>query len=118
MLREEGGIEFTAEGHQLGLDTLEARRAAQRAEHLAEQGLRDGPLRAAWRDEKSADQAFAIFEDVEAVTQREAIIDGGVSAQGSGVDEPPDQLDGRSIIPVELFPPVAGLFLEQAFERP
>lgn len=118
MLGEKGGIEFAAERHQLGFDALKARRTAERAEHFAEQRLGDRLLRAARRDEKAADQAFAVFKDVETVAEWEAIIDGGVSTQGAGVDKPSDEVDGGSVVPVELFPPVAGLLLEQTLERP
>ena len=67
ILREETGIEFGAEGHQLGFDALQTRRGAQRRQHFRDQALRDWRLREPRGDEQSPDQPFVIFQDVKAV---------------------------------------------------
>ena len=108
VLRQKRGVELGAERHQLRLDALEARSRSQRAEHFGQQALGDRALRMLGGDEKSADQALVILEDVEAVACGMAIFQRGVSAQGPGIDELPNQVDGWSIVPLQLVPPTLG----------
>ena len=43
-----------------------------------------------------------------------AVLEGGVPAERARIDEFPDQIDRRTIVPMQLFPPVADFLLEEA----
>ena len=116
ILREENGIEIAAERHELRFDPLQPRRGAQSGEHFGDQFLGDGRLLVLRGDEQAADQAFVIVENVESVTGRVAVLDGGISAQRARVDEFADQFDRGAIVPVKVLAPAADFFLEQGFE--
>ena len=100
------GSSSAAEGHQLRFDALQARGGAKRSEHFGQQSLRDGGGHGMRRSEEAADEALVILEHVESVTARLAVVDGGVTAQGARIDEPADQIDGRTVIPVKLLAPM------------
>ena len=117
MLREKRGIEFGAKRHQLRFDALQKRRAAQRREHFRQQFFRHRRLRVLRGNEKTADQTFVIFDDVEAIARRLAVFDCDIAPQRPRVNEFADQIDGGPVIPVQFLAPMPSLLLKQSLER-
>src|SRR5208282_294 len=116
MLRKKGGIQLAAEWHQLRLDALQSRCGSERAQHFGQQRLRGLPLRALRRYEQPADQSLVVLEDVKSIAGRPAVLDRGKPAERARVDEFPDEIDRGTVVPVQLFPPVPGFFLEEVFQ--
>ncbi len=82
-----GSVDGPAEGHQLSLDARELRNGAHGEEHLFEEATADDGLGILGRNVETADQAFLIFQDVEAVTGGRAIFKSDATAKSVSVEK-------------------------------
>ena len=117
MLLGEYGVERRAERHELRFYALDERGCAKRFEHFKEKLLADIDLSEMWRGEKTADEAFLIFENVEAITDGLLSLKGGVTGEGVRVDEFADQMLRRAIVPIEIIAPQFRFFVKEWLKR-
>jgi hypothetical protein len=57
-----------------------------------------------------------ILENVKSITRGLIALERNVATQRVRVYKLPNQIHGRAIIPMQFFPPMAGLLLEQRFQ--
>jgi len=111
-----GGVERSAERHELGLNALDKRRGAENVEHFEEEFFANGDLIALGRSEETADEAFLVFKDVKAIADGLFAFHCGIASKRMRIDELTNQVLGRAVIPIELFAPMVGLVLEQRLQ--
>ena len=67
-------------------------------------------------DKQSTDQTFVILEHVEAVSGRTSVVESEETIERAGIDEFPNQIDRRTVVPVQFIAPVACFLLKQHVE--
>lgn len=117
MLLGEDRIEGGAERHKLGLDPFDERGFAKCIEHFDEQRLAGFDLSKIWRGEKTADEAFLVFENIEAIAYGPFPLKGGETGEGVRVDEFADEMLRRAIVPIEIVAPHFRFFVKEWLKR-
>jgi hypothetical protein len=79
--------------------------------------LGDGRLCGLGGNEEAADEPFVVFENVETVAGRAAVVEGSIAAEGARVYKAANQVDRGTVIPEKLIAPMACFFLEENLKR-
>jgi hypothetical protein len=105
-------VHGAAERHELGFNANELGESVHTEKHLFKQAASDGGLIVLRRNVQAADEAFLLFEDVEAVSGGDAALERDATRKRTGFEEALDKLEGATVVPVKLFAPVARFFIE------
>jgi len=108
----ERAVHRATERHELGFDASELGKSAHTEEQLFEEEAADGSLIVARRNVEAADEALLLFQDIEAVSGGNTIFERDATRKRAGFQESLNELQGAAVVPVQLFAPVARLFIE------
>src|SRR5215472_17914331 len=113
---EERRVHGAAERHELRFNPHEMRNCAHGVKHFLEEPPSQGFLRKFARDIQATDQPFLLFQDIEGISGRGAVLERRTTGEGARFHKALDQLQSAAVVPMQLIAPVPYLFLEKRLD--